>query len=89
LHGNADVSPLPGPKPDRRRALELLAASPNGCTEAVMRAHGFTVEQMVELVRAGLASATAERVVAGSRKIEVARVQITDAGRRVLAGARK
>src|SRR5262249_48586157 len=30
----------------------------------------------------GLATATAERVVAGSRKIEVARVGITDAGRR-------
>jgi hypothetical protein len=37
-----------------------------------MMAHGFTVEQMVELLRAGLATATAERVVAGSRKIEVA-----------------
>jgi hypothetical protein len=39
---------------------------------------------MVELVNAGLATATAERVVAGSRKMEVARVRITDAGRRVL-----
>jgi hypothetical protein len=27
-----------------------------------MIAHGFTIEQMVELVRAGLASATAERI---------------------------
>jgi hypothetical protein len=27
-------------------------ASPDGCTEAVMLAHGFTVAQMVELVRA-------------------------------------
>jgi hypothetical protein len=34
-----------GPKPDRRRALELLvAASSNGCTEALMLANGFTVE---------------------------------------------
>jgi len=49
-----------------------------------MRAHGFTVAQMVELVRAGLATATAERVVAGSRTIEVARVRITEAGRRAL-----
>jgi hypothetical protein len=40
-----------GPKPDRRRALELLAASREGCTEAIMLAHGFTVELMVELVR--------------------------------------
>jgi hypothetical protein len=44
---------------------------------------------MVEMINAGLATATAERVVAGSRKMEVARVKITDAGRRVLAGARK
>ena len=49
-----------------------------------MIAHGFTVEQMVELVRAGLATATAERVMAGKRPIDVTRVRITDAGRRVL-----
>jgi hypothetical protein len=72
------------PKPDRRRALELLAASPHGCTEAMMVAHGFTVAQMVELVRAGLATATAERVVAGRDTAEVARVRITEAGRRAL-----
>jgi hypothetical protein len=50
-----------------------------------MIAHGFTIPQLVELVRAGLATATGERVVAGSRKIEVARVRITEAGRRALA----
>src|SRR5215468_8750339 len=27
-----------GPQPDRRRALELLAASRDGCTEAMLRA---------------------------------------------------
>ena len=47
-------------KPDRCRALELLAASRDGLSEALMLAHGFTVEQMVELVRAGQASATKE-----------------------------
>jgi hypothetical protein len=72
-------------KPDRRRALELLASCRDGCTEAIMLAHGFTTEQMVELVRAGLATATAERVVAGGKTVEVARVRITDAGRRALA----
>ena len=50
-----------GPKPDRRRALELLAASPDGCTEALMFANGFTAELLVELVRAGVATAKAER----------------------------
>jgi hypothetical protein len=49
-----------------------------------MLAHGFTIEQLVELVRAGLASAQAERVVAGGKSIEVARVRITEAGRRAL-----
>jgi hypothetical protein len=47
-----------------------------------MLAHGFTTEQMVELVRAGLATATAERVVAGNHTIEVARVRITEEGPR-------
>jgi hypothetical protein len=29
------------PKPDRRRALELLASCRDGCTEAIMVAHGY------------------------------------------------
>ena len=80
------VGPMPRrrPTPDRRRALELLASSRDGVTEAMMLAHGFTVEQMI--VHAGLASATAERVVAGGRAMEVARVRITEAGRKALAG---
>ena len=69
----------------RRRALELLAGSRDGCTEAIMLAHGFTVAQMVELINAGPATAKAERVVAGGRAIEVARVRITEAGRQALA----
>ena len=51
------------PPATRRRALELLASCPDGCTEAIMLAHGFSIERMVELVRAGLATAKAERVV--------------------------
>jgi hypothetical protein len=76
--------PSPPPKPARRRALELLASCRDGRTEAIMLAHGFTVSQMVELVNAGFATATAERVVPGSRTIEGARVRITEAGRRAL-----
>jgi hypothetical protein len=37
---------------------------------------------MVELIRAELATAKGERVVAGARKMEVARVRMTDVGRR-------
>jgi hypothetical protein len=73
------------PKPDRRRALELLASCRDACTDAIKLAHGFTVAQMVERVNAGMATATAERMVAGGKTIEVARVRITEAGRRLLA----
>src|SRR5262249_5523543 len=45
-----------GPKPERRRALELLAASPDGCSEAIMLAHGFTVDFLVDLIRTGMAT---------------------------------
>jgi len=37
---------------------------------------------MVELVQAGLATATAERAVAGGRTMEIARLRITAAERR-------
>jgi hypothetical protein len=77
------------PPATRRRVLELLAASRDGCTEAIMLAHGFTVAQMVDLCVAGLAIATAERMVAGGRKVEVAVLKITEAGRRALAEARR
>jgi hypothetical protein len=78
--------PRHGLQPDRRRALELLASSRDGATEAIMRAHGFTVAQMVELMRDGLATATAERVVAGNKTIEIATVWITAAGRQIIGG---
>jgi hypothetical protein len=76
-------------KPDRVRALELLdGCGAEGCTEGILHAHGFATADIAELVRSGFASVTAERVVAGSRKMEVARVRITDAGRRALADLR-
>jgi hypothetical protein len=42
------------PKPDRRRGLELRASCRDGCMESIMLAHGFSIDMMVELVRAGL-----------------------------------
>jgi hypothetical protein len=73
------------PDPDRHRALELLAASRDGMTEALLVAHGFRVAQMVELVREGLATATGEHFMAGRRRVDVTLLRITEAGRRVLA----
>ena len=54
-----------------------------------MLAHGFTVAQMVDLCVAGLAIATAERMVAGGRKVEVAVLRITEAGRQMLERAKR
>jgi|SRR6516162_3486520 len=62
----------------------LTAAPRRSCL-----APGFTVEQMVDLCIAGLASATAERVVAGGKAMEIARVKITEAARRALRGAER
>jgi hypothetical protein len=69
---------------DKRRALRLLAAAPNGATEAIMLAHGFTIEMLTVLVRDELATATPETEHAGKRPIEVVRARITDTGRLAL-----
>jgi hypothetical protein len=77
--------PMPTPNRQRRRALELLAGSTDGCTEAILLAHGFPLGLLVKLIDAGLATAQAERMMASGRPMEVTRVRITDAGRRVIA----
>ena len=73
------------PKPNRRRALELLASCPDGCTEAILAARDIPVSLIVQLVRAGLATTKAERVVAGRLTIEVTKIWLTEAGRQALA----
>jgi hypothetical protein len=67
-----------------RRALELLAGSPDGCTEAMLLADGFKRDTLAILVHAGFATVHAERIRAGGEWIEVRRLQISDAGRRVI-----
>jgi hypothetical protein len=52
---------------------------------ACQLAHGFKIELLVELVRAGLATASTERMLASGRPMEVTRLRITGAGRRPLA----
>jgi hypothetical protein len=64
---------------DERRLLELLAGSVDGSTDALLREHGFTLEAMADMVRAGFATVHCDRAV------EVTRVWITEAGRRALA----
>jgi len=70
------------PNPDRRRALELLAGSRYGYSKAILRAHGFSFDMMVELIKAGLATTKRERMAADSRQTSIVRVRITPAGKR-------
>jgi hypothetical protein len=72
-------------KPERRRALEVLAPCRDGCTETTMLAHGFSIDMMVELINSGLATVQTEWFVAGGYQGERARVSITEAGRRALS----
>jgi len=77
-------SPKRRGKQQHQAALRLLAANPQGLAEGLLAAHGVTIEDMVALVQAGLATAMGERVRAGDRVIEVAIVKITDAGRKAI-----
>jgi hypothetical protein len=79
---------MPTPNQQRRRALELLEASIDGCTEAIMLAYGFKTELVVQLVNAGLATATIERMAVGGRLVKVIRMRITAAGRQALSKLR-
>jgi hypothetical protein len=74
-------------KPYLRRALGLLAGcGSGGCTEPVMRMHGFTADQLTEWVRVGFAAAITERTVSEWRQpLEVKRFKITEAGDRALS----
>ena len=75
---------LPPAKPNARRVLALLASSRDGLTQTAVLKHGCTVEQIDELVRAGLATKSIQRILVGHRTIEVARLRITAAGRRTV-----
>ena len=64
----------------RLRALKLLAAHPDGCTEAVLAAADIPADVLIDLIRSGLAIARRERFEDDDGAIEVTRVWITEAG---------
>jgi hypothetical protein len=72
---------------EHRRALKLLAdAGQQGCTGATLLGHGFSIGMLADLVWDGLATGHRETVRVGWRKIKVARIRITETGRRALEG---
>ena len=72
---------------DERRLLELLAKSEDGVTDALMAGCDFSLDLMVGMVQAGLATATAESTFAAGKPVEISRVRITEAGRERLLHA--
>ena len=69
---------------EQRRALDLIAGSPRGCTKARLLADGFTANMLADLVGEGLATAQRDTLRVGGRTIRVERYRITDAGRKAI-----
>jgi hypothetical protein len=70
---------------ERRRALKILsAAGLHGCAGTTLLGHGFRVGMLADLVGDGLASARRETMRVDKRKITIARICITEAGRRAI-----
>lgn len=70
---------------EQRSALRLIARSPNGCTEALLMAHGFELAFLGNLVFDGHALATPHLTHAGSKPMIVVWLTITPAGRKAIS----
>lgn len=79
---------MPAPRLNRRlgaqqrRALQFLAGTPFGATEATMSVNGIKRQTLLSLIDAGLA--TAQRKALKSGSLSMGRVTITEGGRRAL-----
>jgi hypothetical protein len=72
---------------EHRRALAMLAGSPGGCSELLLRAYGFRPDFVSQLVRAGLAAAQPGLVRGRSaQSVGIIVVTITAKGRQAIAG---
>jgi hypothetical protein len=69
---------------DQISALEMLAGSPKGCSEAEMKAKGFTIALLGALIRLGYARATPGIVEVAGRSVGMVRLAITEKGRAMI-----
>jgi hypothetical protein len=72
-----------GPSLSARRALAVLSKLP-GATQGLLLAYGIKDEVIAKLIACGLVTAWPECIGAGRRRVELTRIDITDAGRAVL-----
>ena len=68
-----------------REVLDVLANSPHGRDVNALLTLGFSIETLADLVQSGRATVRVE-TVEGPEKIEVALIEITDAGWWALEG---
>jgi hypothetical protein len=81
------VPPQKRLSPSRRRALELLANSPDGATnELLVVINGISPDIIAGLVRTRLATVRHETVKSATKAIRVKRYRITKAGLMALEG---
>jgi hypothetical protein len=72
----------------QRHALAVIAATdPDGATQTLLTAHGFSIRTIAALVKRGLVTNAREKVRTGGKWIDAAKVRITDNGRTALAAA--
>jgi hypothetical protein len=69
----------------RRRALEIIAAHPAGCTEAILAVQNIPADVLIELVSSGLVMARSELLDDEDGAVEATTLWITAAGEWVLA----
>jgi hypothetical protein len=74
------------PIEEARRALAILASSPDGANQTLlMYGRGFNRQTLAGLVRAGFATVERDVDKTGDKAREVAKMRITQAGRDALA----
>jgi|SRR6266404_1132927 hypothetical protein len=71
-------------RPSHRRVLRALAKTQHGCDVNALLTRGFKIETMGDLVGGGLATVRVETVTEHGLPIEIARIRITDAGRKAI-----
>jgi hypothetical protein len=71
--------------PSHRRLLKVLADASRGCNMNHLLGCGFTFETLADLVGTGLATAQLA-TIRTPKRIKIARITITDTGRRTLEG---
>jgi hypothetical protein len=74
------------PIEEARRALAILASSPDGANQTLLvYGHGFNRQTLAGVVRAGFAAVERDVDKTGDKAREVAKMRITQAGRDALA----